>query len=727
MTKTTVVVLAVVNAALLAFILIYERGTLATSDTAGRSNLVLRTFVRDRVDRVELVRGDDPAIVFVREREDDDDDDVFSLGRWVIAGPVETSADDDAVDGLLSALEWLGQHRTLEGITSDDRERFGLAEPRFVVRYTVLAQVYELRVGGEAPTGEGIYVGVEGDGTAYVVGEDFIESIDHDLAHFRNKELFEGFYPVGTERVQVDSIVFEREDGVWRLRAPGTGWANQGLIDRLLRVTRELRAVRFVAEDAENLSEYGLDAPWHELTVTRGEDVEAHRTAHLRVGDPCGEHDGERYAIDGDEGPVVCVEVSDLEALEVDRTRLREPRLIAVRDIDVRSIVLRAGGERIELSREEDNWKIFTGPGGDRGEPVLADDAAVAAWLTELRDTRADVYEELDESAHGLGSPSVRLTIRLSGEDDAPLELRFGDVDDDGVWVVRGTEDAMVRFPAALAETLRVDALRFRARTVFEAEASDASRIDVTRGGIEERAVRGQGGTWNVEVPIEAEADRIVVREIARQLGALRAERFVAESATDEHGLSSPRVVVSTTFTPEEGEERSVTLLIGAETPDGSYAQLEGGAAVFLLAEDRVEPLLRSLVSLDLLTVDTEGLESIRFERGEELVVLRREGTEWRTEEGGTPDRTRLRAMLDRLGTLRALGVDSYADSIGPVDLRLVATRRPTVEGERTITIEIGPVQGDGDAAIVLLRRDGLGVVYTLRAQLARSLTAFAP
>ena len=404
MSRNTVIALAIVNAVLLAVILIWDRGQLSTTETAGRSNQVLRTFVRDRVDRVELVRGDDDAIVFVRERdEEEDDEDILALGTWVIAEPVATAADDDAVDGLLSALEWLAQRRTLENVTSEDRERFGLDEPRFVVRYTVIEDTYELRVGGEAPTGDGVYVAVEGEDDAYVVGADFIESIDHDLAHFRNKELFEGFFPTGAERVEVDSIVFEREDGIWQLRRPGRGWANQGLVDRLLRVTRELRAARFVAEGASDLAEYGLDAPWHELTVTRGEDITEHRTAHLRVGDPCGEHDGERYAIDGDEGPVVCVAVSDLEALEIDRGRLREPRLLAVRDDDVQSVVLATGGERLELSREEDNWKIFTGPEDARGEPVLADEAAVTAWLGELRESSASAFEPFEEgrARHG--------------------------------------------------------------------------------------------------------------------------------------------------------------------------------------------------------------------------------------------------------------------------------------------------------------------------------------
>ena len=59
--------------------------------------------------------------------------------------------------------------------------------------------------------------------------------------------MFEGFYPTGVERVEVDGTTFEREDGVWLVREPGHGWANQGLVDRLTRLTRELEAVMDLA------------------------------------------------------------------------------------------------------------------------------------------------------------------------------------------------------------------------------------------------------------------------------------------------------------------------------------------------------------------------------------------------------------------------------------------------------------------------------------------------
>lgn len=726
MTRRTTIALAIANAALLAFILLYEQGRLSTADVAGRSGQVLRSFVRDRVERVELVRGEEPAIVFVRER-DEDADEGLELGVWTLAEPLATAADDDAVDALLSALEWLSAHRTLEGITAADRERFGLDDPRFVVRFTVLEQVVELRVGADAPTGEGVYAAVEGEDRAYVVEPELVESLDHDLAHFRDKHLFADFYPTGVERVDIDGVRFERADGVWQLRAPGRGWANQGLVDRLTRITRELEAARFVAEEPGDLARYGLDAPWHELTITRGEPITENRVARLRVGDACAEHDGERYAIAADAGPVVCVRESDVEALAVDADRAREARLLPVADDAIDSVVITRGALRVELRHETDHWKLRVGPEGGAVERADADDEAVGAWLAALRDSRAAAYAPFEPGGHGTGAPSMTIRVERRN-DEPPLELAIGEREPDGgVWVRRGAEEALVRFDAPVAAHLEITALRFRARRVFEADGADATRIAIARaGGAEDRAVRGEAGEWALEAPVATEADRVVVREVARQLASLRAERFAAEAAAREHGLDAPFATVRGAFAPAEGDAREITVAIGAAAEGGRFARVEGDAAVFVLSAETVDALTRPLVSLDLLTVEVESLEALRLERGEERIELRREGGAWQLASGGTPDEARTRALEDRLGTLRAVGA-GYGGGLGAVALRVVATRRATAEGDREVTIELGDAVGAGEEAYVPARRAGIDVLYRLRPDTVRSLVEYHP
>ncbi|HJL20255.1 MAG TPA: DUF4340 domain-containing protein [Sandaracinaceae bacterium LLY-WYZ-13_1] len=727
MSKKVTIVLAVLNAALLGYILLVERGSLSTSEVAGRSGHVLRRFVRERVDRVTLERSDEPALVFVRERDEDADE--LDLGTWRIAAPIEANADDDAVDGFLSALEWLMAERTLQDVTAEDRTRFGLDDPRLAVRFTVGDEEVELRVGGEAPTGEGVYASVEGTGRVYVVGEDFVESIDHGVGFFRDKDLFFEFYAGDADaiRLEGDGLVyrFAQEDGVWRVREPVAGWANRGLVDRLLRLTRELEAARFVADEPSGLAEYGLEAPWRELVVSRPADAEGAREARLAVGEACSEHEDERYARVGD-GPVVCVAAADVAALSFEADAVRERRLLAVSDDRVESVRVEAGERRLALRRTESGWELEAD-----GETAAADDAAISAWLGALRDQRAERFEPVEGEApgHGLGEPRATVTVRRT-DDEGQEVLRLGEATDQGAWVRRGDEAAVARFGASAAELLTPAAIRFRDRALVGAAPGEARAITVRSGGTEERAVRGEGGAWRLEAPLSTEADRVVVRDVARQIAELHAARFVAAQPAPEHGLAEPSRVVTVRFEPQEGDARTVTLRIGAETVEGAYGRLGEDGPVFELESAVVEALERRLVSRDLLTVPTEDLSALRIERGEETVSLERAEGRWRRTDGGEADPDRTRELLDRLGTLRASGVMRYGEPDGtlgltPPAVRVVATRRESAEGPRTVTLELGAEQGEGDRAAVPARRSDLAVIFRFRPELVRILREY--
>lgn len=709
--KRTTIALSVVLASLVGFILVFERGTLSTADLARRSGHVLTRFVRDRVTEVSLQRAGEEAIVFDRAPLGEHAAE-GELADFRIVAPVRADADQDAVDSFLGALQWLTATRTLDGLTAEDRSRYGLDAPRFTVRFTAAGREIALRIGGDAPEGQGVYAAVEGEDRGYVVGRDFVESIDHELSHFRDKNLFPSdFYGSAAREIRLGgealpAVVFEKADPRWQVTEPVEGWANAGIVDGLTRLTREARIARFVAEDAGELGRYGLDAPWREVTFTRPEDAAGTRVARLRVGAVCGEHAEERYAIVGDTGPVVCVLTSRLDALALEGRELRETRLLPVPTDAVESLVLE-GAERLELRREDAGWTLKVG----EGEARPADSAAVEAWIGGLRDRRALDFEA--GGGHGLAAPGRTLTVRRSDADEA-LVLKLGAVDGEGAWIGRGDEPASVRFEPAVAELLDASPLRFRDRALVSAEPGDARSIVMRSGGLEERAVRGEGGTWQLETPISAEADRVVVRELARAIAGLRAERFVAERPAPEHGLSAPGRTVTAGF--EEGE--TVTLRIGAETEGGAFAQLEG-EPVFVLPAATLETLDVHLVSRDLLTLDVAGAQSIRIERaGSPPVELRRDGSGWKMADGAEADPERTRALLDRLSSLRASGVERYG---APESAALTVTVT-TPNGATSL----GFGEGEGEA-FVPASRAGVDVTYRVAPDQLAPISAFLP
>ncbi len=308
--------------------------------------------------------------------------------------------------------------------------------------------------------------------------------------------------------------------------------------------------------------------------------------------------------------------------------------------------------------------------------------------------------------------------------------IRLGNVEPDGAWVRRGEEPVAVRFEASVAALLTAGPNRFRDRTLVHEEAANARSITIRRGGVVERAVRGEGGDWRLEAPVTAEADRVVVREEARQMAELTAIRFVAERPAPEHGLSAPRLTVEVGFAAD-GEEpvRTVTLRVGTATVDGAYAQLAGDESVFELSRETLDALDAHLVSLDLLTVPVSEVAALRLEReGAPVAELRREGNGWQLPDGAAPDADRTRALMDWLSTLRASGVERYGAPDGTLGLEPPQVRaRVTQTDGSQWSIDLGREQGEGEAAFVPARRSDLSVVYRFRPELVSDLLTYVP
>lgn len=765
MSRRTTIGLGVVAIAMALFIALFERGTLTTGELEARRGRVVQSFVRPRVSEVELRRGDD-RIVLHRDREEDLD--AFEVGHWSLTQPIESDADQDAVDQLLSSIEWLDARRSLRGIGEDDRERFGLTSPRASVRFTAADRDVTITLGGDDPRGEGVYVAV-GDrpGEAFVVGRDFVEALEHDVDHFRRKELFGAFRSARASAIELRSPTsearLERADGRWMVREPFEALARTQAVESLFEVIHEVRAARFLDEEADDLGRFGLDQPSREIVIRRAapreegdagdEDDEADETTplRLRVGGACPGHEGELTAIAGDDGPVVCVAAESIAALDVEADRLRENRLVSMRDDELERASVDASSD-FELRRRDEAWQIARGD----DDAVAADQDAIADWMRALRAQEASAYEPATDAAlraRGLATPRATITLHRSDADRRET-LRLGSADADGVWVRRGEEPQIARFPLAAAELLAPSAIRFRERALVRENEPSLRRLRVARsGGADEIVERGSGGDWRVTEPVAVAADRVVARDVARALARLSALRFAAERAAPEHGLERPRIVVSARFEgfpPEAGADeedddgddhahegaeepapREIVLRIGAATEDGAYARLGDDPAVVVIPRELVEDLEGPLASRDLLATDTGAVESLAIVRGGERIELRREGEGW-TAGQGAADAARTTLVLDRLASMRAIGTTSYgappaaAGAASPTLVLEVQRRTGAPERYEIRVGAPGAARADG-TEWYHARRSDLPIGYQLGATVVRAFLDYQP
>ncbi len=749
MSKRTTMILGGIAIAMLAYILLFERGTLSTSELEARRGRVIESFVRARVTRIDLTAGENHVLLTRAEDEGEETLDTFGVGEWSLEAPVRAPAEGESVDGLLSSLEWLDARRTLEGITTEDRARFGFDEPRATVDFTVAGESHHLSVGGDDPRGEGVYVTLDAGDTAWICGRDLLEALQHDADYFRSKDLFPHFRPRDARHVEITNadnhaVVERAEDadrhaGSWRLTEPTHAYARGAAVEGLLQFAAHARATRFLAEEPAS----DLAAPTRELRIERAPadaDATTEQSAEdsdrsplrLRIIGPCPDHADELVAVVG-EGPVVCILTSDIEPLDVSVDQLREMRLVSTPDDRVDSITLTNGASSVTIQRTEEGWRI--GEGEDAHD---ADDDAVGELMHALRAQEAQELLPVTDALiaeHGLASPSAVVTITRTDDESAEI-VSLGSSDAVGVWVRRGDEEQVARFDLAVRELVARTPIAFRRRRLAERDAEDATEVRITRGTAEEIVSHAEDG-WHVSAPLIAVADEASVHDVARAIAGLEAVRFVAESAAPAHGLDHPRYVVSVHFSAPASDEHEedeaeregpidITVHVGASAEGGAFATLGDDPGVFVVAAGLVDALARPLVSRDLLAIPTGDLTALTITGPNGTVALREQGAGWVTDLGPAASGPTT-AMFDRLASLHASGVEAYGTAMPPAVITIEATHSASAVG--VTRIEIGPiVAGTADVSPYrLARMSGLAVLFRLPDEAATSFADYRP
>jgi hypothetical protein len=99
----------------------------------------------------------------------------------------------------------------------------------------------------------------------------------------------------------------------------------------------------------------------------------------------------------------------------------------------------------------------------------------------------------------------------------------------------------------------------------------------------------GQSG-WQITVPQAGPADTYNISWPIDELAGLSARRTILESVDDpsQYGLGSEALILDI-----ETAERTVRLLVGRETPDGTafYVQVEGDPRLYIVDHYKIAPL----------------------------------------------------------------------------------------------------------------------------------------
>lgn len=730
--KSTLV-LAAVAGLLLAFILIFERGTISTGEVERRGGAVLAKFVRKRVTKIEIQRHGETTVL---ERVPDPENDL-DFGIWKLVSPLQGDADEQAVEVLLGELEWMDNRRRLDGVSSSDRARFGLDTPRYRLWYTVGSQRMLMRVGSDTPRGDAVYMEGDRQGSVFVVGKDLPEALNHDPGHYYTKVMHDGVMLLSTLRLTLRTdageLKVEKIDNHFRLSAPIRGLVSRTALSESIKALDTITATRFISATIDDPRKYGFDAPVMEAIVQKrtlvGEplgvdSVFEKTTRRFRLGAACGSHSGESYFVVDDDGPVMCVMDAELGAVSVGLERMREKRLLNLDDDQIAAVHLTSGKRKLVLTHdlEADTWR-YSVEGGGSGPAAPTGDAessAVTEWLTLLRSEQAQAFEQ--GSAEGpLAASGVSVHFDREGENHPDYDIAVSRGGEPDVLVRRADEPSLVRFGASARHLLQPPTAHFFKRKLLSEKAGALSSLELRRGATSERVTRGKDGEFEIESPLAVAADRVVLQELSRLIAGLEAVRFVADSAEPHHGLGTPAITVRARF--DGGSP--IVLRLGAEVEGGRFATLGDAPAVFVASRALVQRLSAPLASRTAIATGREELQSVIVKgSGGAACGAKRSGDGFEAT-GGSLGRAGAEALVRALSVLRAADASFYgppraSEGMDPPTAVLTIT----TTGGAVHELRIGATVEDTDRPRVYIRRSGLDVSYVLGADMAATLSS---
>ena len=318
----------------------------------------------------------------------------------------------------------------------EDYSQYGLEQPVLTIGITAAEQDYTVRVGAFSQMDDQRYVDI-GDGSVYLVYHDPMMEFDVGLRQVIDHEsqpYFEGAdritftgkenYIIEAEPEQgqsyrEDDVYFVRQDGIYRPLSTAAVNSYLSTISLL-----HLTDYKTYTADAEDLGDYGLDAP--ELTIQvdyTPEDTQETFLLHM-ARDPKALQEAQQaedpesvpvpvYARVGDSRIIYeigQVDYDSLMACGYDDLRHQEIFPASIDDVTAMTVTLEGQQYRIESAMDEEDDRLFTFGGQEVDGSLI---------LSALRSLNVEEFTQEPPT----GRQEIRLDVTIRDTDTVALEF----------------------------------------------------------------------------------------------------------------------------------------------------------------------------------------------------------------------------------------------------------------------------------------------------------------
>lgn len=686
--KTTIILL-IVAAIGFAYIFLYEKKQLTTDQIVQRAGVVFPDFKSDRVNRIEIKKGD---LVTILEKTDKD--------NWVLQKPLNVKADKTEVTSILSEFQYMKKISTIK--IPSDLKPYGLEEPGFVVslwtgaiepiKGTQGKKEHAVYVGSKWAGGDEVFIRLEGSDEMLLVPGTILDKLGKSVSDLRTKKIFD-IETEGVERVELQYASGEiisciRKGDNWRLTKPISDLCNNERVVEIINKLKNLKIDKndFITEDDSNLTKYGLDMPRITVAIEQRGRTETVIFGHSL--------DNKVYTKNKDAPSIFMIGETVLADLSKKPNDIRDRMVCKFEPLHVKKFNLKSGENTVTIEKSKEyDWE-FTHP-----VKMFADTDSFKGLLNalqgmEIQNFVADNQEDMTQ--WGLNVPVADVEVFKEGGESL-VHIQVGKKDEKGMlcYIRRSGENAVFMVKTEdFYDRVSNPLLALRDRLIIEYEKENAERLVIEkkdRTFVCEKS-KDDPAKWMLIEPVKTAADMIPLNNIIWDLAFLKAERHVTQSPENlsEFGLDNPATKVTVTYKetveetiqerkkdkegeiylkPKTSEAPPVTktLLIGKKVkPDENanyYGMLAGGDLVFEISWTELKDFEAELAPTRLLPFDKAlaNAVSLTYNDKEVSYELKRESWEMIKPESKDVDRREVEVLTYNLENLRAEAIECYS------------------------------------------------------------------
>jgi len=518
--KSTWVLLALA-AALLGYILIFERHSASSDGNAAETEKVFPDLDPAKVTAIGIGRTNSYLGV---ERVNH---------RWQLSNPVYP-AQSTGIEEFLELIARLEKHASIPAHTISSQPgglaAFGLQPPRAKIAVYSGTNRIGFDIGSRTPTSDQMYIQLIGDPRILITDARLLEHVPDSAREWRNPML------VHEERLAFDQLAVTNETSffwivrdptnqLWTLARPVAARANGNAVDYLIQQLRNTRVSQFVTDDpAADLDRYGLQPPRVQMTLAQGTNA----VLQLQFGSSPTNNPALIYARRLSHTNVVLVTREFADLLRQSHDSYRDRTLLYFNEPSVSRVEIQSRREAFALQLQTNGaWQIvepFSAP---------ADAASLREFFTNLARLKIDRFEKdlvPNFSPYGLDPGERRYVLKTAitnalGPTNVVLaQVAFGSNQVDRIYARRGEEPAVYTVSLGDVSRLPQAAFEMRDRRLWNFASSNVVSVTVHQQGRTRKLERNTQRAWFSEA-VENEA----LEELVRRLGELHAVSWRAK------------------------------------------------------------------------------------------------------------------------------------------------------------------------------------------------------